>query len=58
MQANQKVKFKFIGNLGKCHLKYDKISGNYTYTDEDYPQNNIIHFCEDRNLTYLDLIDV
>jgi twinkle protein len=36
----QKVKFKFIGNLGKCHLKYNKISGNYTYTDEDYPQNN------------------
>jgi twinkle protein len=34
----QKVKFKFIGTLGKVMLKYNKLSGNYAYTDEDYPQ--------------------
>ena len=33
----QKVKFKFIGNLGKCMLKYDKRTGNYQYTDDTYP---------------------
>ena len=35
----QKVKFKFIGNLGSVKLKYDKRTGNYTYTSDDYPYN-------------------
>jgi twinkle protein len=33
----QKVKFKFIGNLGKCMLKYNIRTGNYTYTTDTYP---------------------
>jgi twinkle protein len=36
----QKVKFKFIGYLGSCKLKYDRRTGNYAYTNENYPQQN------------------
>ena len=27
----QKIKFKFVGSLGKCFLKYDRITGRYTH---------------------------
>jgi len=34
----QKIKFKFIGTIGECKLKYDIKTGRYETTDLDYPQ--------------------
>lgn len=36
----QKIKFKFVGTIGECKLKYDIKTGRYETTHLDYPHNN------------------